>query len=211
MSIDPSASPISTLSRARPFSRPVRIATRTPRLSSWPSRVAWCWRARISVGASNAACAPLSTAVSIAASATSVLPEPTSPWSRRSIGADLRHVAPDLADHAPLRVGELVRQLELARSARPCRGAAWCGAAAAIGAAAAARAGWRKSRRRRGALARVRAGLAMRWSQANARHAPQHSRAASDGSIHSRSSGARSSASRTSSPRRRLVSPSVSG
>ena len=38
------------------------------------------------VGASKAAWVPASTAVSIAIRATRVLPEPTSPWSSRSIG-----------------------------------------------------------------------------------------------------------------------------
>ena len=49
--------------------------------------VSKCWRASISVGASIATCAPASTARSMASSATTVLPEPTSPCSRRSIGA----------------------------------------------------------------------------------------------------------------------------
>ena len=42
-----------------------------------------CWRARISVGAIIAAWPPASTAASMARKATSVLPAPTSPWSRR--------------------------------------------------------------------------------------------------------------------------------
>ncbi len=46
----------------------------------------WCCWARTSVGASRAACPPESTTVSIARSATTVLPEPTSPCSSRCIG-----------------------------------------------------------------------------------------------------------------------------
>ena len=46
----------------------------------------WCCWASTSVGASSAAWPPESTTRSIARSATTVLPEPTSPWSRRCIG-----------------------------------------------------------------------------------------------------------------------------
>ena len=45
-----------------------------------------CCCASTSVGASNAACPPESTTASIARSATTVLPDPTSPCSRRCIG-----------------------------------------------------------------------------------------------------------------------------
>ena len=45
-----------------------------------------CCSARISVGAMNAPCRSFATADSRAASATTVLPLPTSPWSRRLIG-----------------------------------------------------------------------------------------------------------------------------
>ena len=83
--VSPEARPASAASRARPFSRPVRRPISSP--AGRPSRrkVAWCWRARISVGAISAACAPLSTALSIAISATRVLPLPTSPCNRRII------------------------------------------------------------------------------------------------------------------------------
>ena len=57
--------------------------------SAPPSRrssVRWCCSARVSVGAISAAWAPFSTARSIACSATTVLPAPTSPISRRCIG-----------------------------------------------------------------------------------------------------------------------------
>ena len=46
----------------------------------------WCCWASTSVGARSAAWPPESTTRSIARSATRVLPEPTSPWSRRFIG-----------------------------------------------------------------------------------------------------------------------------
>ena len=49
----------------------------------------WCCWASTSVGASIAACPPASTTASIARSATIVLPEPTSPWSRRCIGCSV--------------------------------------------------------------------------------------------------------------------------
>ena len=45
-----------------------------------------CWPASTSVGAMSADCPPLSATWSIARSATSVLPEPTSPWTSRFIG-----------------------------------------------------------------------------------------------------------------------------
>ena len=45
-----------------------------------------CCPAKTSVGASNAACPPASTAASIARRATIVFPLPTSPWSNRCIG-----------------------------------------------------------------------------------------------------------------------------
>ena len=44
---------------------------------------AWCWRARISVGAISTPCPPASTATASAISATSVLPAPTSPCNSR--------------------------------------------------------------------------------------------------------------------------------
>ena len=50
------------------------------------SKVRTCCAARTSVGASNAACPPLSTTANIARSATTVLPEPTSPCKSRCIG-----------------------------------------------------------------------------------------------------------------------------
>ena len=51
-----------------------------------PTIERWCCWASTSVGASSAACPPESTTWSIARSATTVLPEPTSPCSSRCIG-----------------------------------------------------------------------------------------------------------------------------
>ena len=50
------------------------------------SMVRRCCAARTSVGASNAACPPLSTTANMARRATIVLPEPTSPCSKRCMG-----------------------------------------------------------------------------------------------------------------------------
>ena len=47
----------------------------------------WCWSANTSVGAMNAPWWPPCTAVSSTATATTVLPDPTSPWRSRCIGA----------------------------------------------------------------------------------------------------------------------------
>ena len=55
-----------------------------------------CWRARISVGAMKAAWRPASITVAAASSATTVLPEPTSPCSRRSMRLRLRQVGDDV-------------------------------------------------------------------------------------------------------------------
>ena len=69
-----------------------------------------CWRARISVGAISAAWPPASTAASMARSATSVLPEPTSPCSSRFIRSSRGHVGGDLGDGALLGAGQRVGQ-----------------------------------------------------------------------------------------------------
>ena len=64
----------------------VSSATRTPSSVQIPSTVRKCCSASTSVGAISAPCRPASTARSSVASATTVLPEPTSPWSSRCIG-----------------------------------------------------------------------------------------------------------------------------
>ena len=70
----------------------------------------WCCWASTSVGASSAAWPPESTTRSMARSATTVLPEPTSPWSSRFIGWRLREVGLDHLADLPLPVGERERQ-----------------------------------------------------------------------------------------------------
>ncbi len=84
----------------------VSRATRTPRSAQIPSIVKKCCSASTSVGAISAPWRPASTARSRAESATTVLPEPTSPWSSRCIGLGARQVAVDLSDRALLRFGQ---------------------------------------------------------------------------------------------------------
>ena len=91
---------VPTTSRARRCARRPRISRRRAagvapvssaigtRPPSSRSRVARCCSASVSVGAISAAWAPLSIARSIAWSATTVLPDPTSPISRRCMGSD---------------------------------------------------------------------------------------------------------------------------
>ena len=84
-----SASPVTTSRSACFFSatfiEPVKSTTLTPS-GTCPAIDVACCAASTSVGASSAACFPASTAWSIAKSATSVLPEPTSPCRSRDIG-----------------------------------------------------------------------------------------------------------------------------
>ena len=65
---------------------PVSSATRTLEPASIRPIDAWCCSARISVGAMIAACFLEAAAISIAYSATTVLPAPTSPWISRFVG-----------------------------------------------------------------------------------------------------------------------------
>ena len=66
-----------------------RASRRGPgtRASRW-LKVVKCWSARTVVGTSTATCRPSLTALNAARRATSVLPKPTSPQTRRSIGSD---------------------------------------------------------------------------------------------------------------------------
>ena len=93
-----------------------------------PTIERWCCWASTSVGASSAACPPESTTWSIARRATTVLPEPTSPWSSRCIGWPWPSSVGDLLADRALAVGErerepLVEPVEHARRAVP--GAGW--------------------------------------------------------------------------------------
>ena len=113
--------------RSPPRSRPVRMATRMPAASASGAMVLRCWRARISVGAMKAACRPASITAAAASSATTVLPEPTSPCSSRNMRCGQREVGDDVVDRLLLRMGQRIGQrLEDARAQ-----AAFAGRAAA--------------------------------------------------------------------------------
>ena len=113
--------------------------------------VAKCCSASVSVGAMKTACMSCSTARSIACSATTVLPEPTSPISRRCIGRGWASSSSRTAIAAQLVAGQRERQQLLApapasataarRAPARCRprGAGRGGAAARAGRAAARR------------------------------------------------------------------------
>ena len=101
--VSPEARLANIEARARPFSRPVRKPISTCAAAAWRCRVAWCWRARISVGAISAACPPLSTALSIASNATTVLPLPDIPLQKPHHASGLRHIGGDLRDRETLR------------------------------------------------------------------------------------------------------------
>ncbi len=78
----------------------------SPALAARGASPAKCWRARISVGAISTACLPASTTSAMASSATSVLPEPTSPCSSRSMLGGRGEVGADLGQRAVLGGGE---------------------------------------------------------------------------------------------------------
>ena len=84
-SMSPSARRSRISLRSAPRSRPVRMATFISAAFASGAMVLRCWRARISVGAMKAACRPASITVAAASSATTVLPEPTSPCNSRSM------------------------------------------------------------------------------------------------------------------------------
>ena len=104
--------------RRPPGVEPVRSAddTSASGMSAW--RVAKCCSASVSVGAISAAWPPCSTARSIAYSATTVLPDPTSPISSRCIGRPAVRSASTAAIGAAL----VVRRLERQRVGQPPRG-----------------------------------------------------------------------------------------
>ena len=73
--------------RALPVTLPASQATRRPRGSSQARKLPRCCSASSSVGAISATWRPASTALAAASAATTVLPLPTSPCTRRSIGS----------------------------------------------------------------------------------------------------------------------------
>ena len=114
----PVASLLSVSARRDALVEPVSSARRTasPGMSAWS--VAKCCSARTSVGAMNAACMSCSTARRIACSATTVLPEPTSPMSSRCIGRASASSSSSIGDRRALVAGELERQQLLAPAPR---------------------------------------------------------------------------------------------
>ena len=82
--------------------------TSSPGISFWS--VAKCCSASVSVGAINAAWPPDSTARSIAYSATTVLPEPTSPISSRCIGRSWATIVVDRRHRLALVAGGRERE-----------------------------------------------------------------------------------------------------
>ena len=71
-------------------------------------KVLKCWRASSVVGTTTATCLPLMAAMKAARNATSVLPKPTSPQTRRSIGRPAVEIAEHGVDRGLLVFGLLV-------------------------------------------------------------------------------------------------------
>ena len=95
---------------ARPASPRSAARTASPPRASSRSRVAACCSASVSVGAISTAWKPASSARSIEYSATTVLPDPTSPISSRCIGSPESR-SPSISSKArELVVGRLERQ-----------------------------------------------------------------------------------------------------
>ncbi len=89
MSMLPSVRPASAALVSLPVRKRDSSATLTGHLPKRSLMVWKCCSASSVVGASSATCLPPSTAMNAARSATSVLPKPTSPHTRRSIGFGL--------------------------------------------------------------------------------------------------------------------------
>ena len=113
----PEATRASISRRPLPLRLPVSQATPMPSGSSQPTSLRKCCSARISVGAISAHSQPLSIAIAAASAATTVLPEPTSPCSRRCIGV-LR--CRSAAISCPTRCWERVSANGSAASSRSC-------------------------------------------------------------------------------------------
>ena len=105
----PLASRSSSSRRRAALVEPVRSSTGSGPPSS-ESSVRWCCSASVSVGAMSAAWAPFSTARSMAASATTVLPDPDLPHQQPLHRPLAREVGVDLVDRPLLVAGELERQ-----------------------------------------------------------------------------------------------------
>ena len=105
-----------------------------PWAASGSARVSKCCRARISVGAIRALWPPPAATSAMASMATTVLPEPTSPWTRRLIRSPACEVAADLRQGADLGAGQLEGQVGLdAVSQRAARRSGRAGILAALG------------------------------------------------------------------------------
>ena len=161
-----------------PVSRWTRVARSAPPSMPAPARgprsepsEAWCWAARTSVGASRAAWPPPPTTCSMARRATSVLPEPTSPWRRRCMGTVESSAA---ASSEPTRLCPAVSAKGRAasrserRESGPGTGQATAVRVASCSARRRARATWRtkaSSWRRRRRAARHCPASSGRWTQ----------------------------------------------
>ena len=108
--ISPLAAASSALRRVRAGCEPVTSATGMPSGRNHRSKFFACCSASSSVGAISAACSPQPTARAAAAPATTVLPQPTSPCTSRTMGRSAREIAIDFGEHAPLRGGQRERQ-----------------------------------------------------------------------------------------------------
>ncbi len=113
--------------------RPRRASRRRRGRRASRSIERWCCWASTSVGASRAAWPPESTTRSIARSATTVLPEPTSPCSSRCIGCAGGEVAEHLVRPSLLALGQrrTAAARRSGRAGRPSRPGARLGRASA--------------------------------------------------------------------------------
>ena len=89
ISIDPSSTPLRICFFSDVVRNRLSTSTFTPNGAKRFKKVWKCCCAKTVVGTSTATCFPLITALKMARIATSVLPKPTSPASRRSIGTGL--------------------------------------------------------------------------------------------------------------------------
>ena len=89
ISIEPSVSPFLTRLSSLVETRREACATLTGKPLKRSAKVLACWRASKVVGTTTATCLPSSATANAARNATSVLPKPTSPQIRRSIGRPL--------------------------------------------------------------------------------------------------------------------------